>query len=466
MKKPRVTVYIPCHNYGRFLRDAVDSVLAQHFDDWELIIVDDGSTDDTARIAEACVARYPDQIRVIRNHRAKGLQAGANAALEAARGDYIMRLDADDYLDENALLVLATYLDRHPDVGLVYPNYVYVNEVGDVLGVENRKKVGSEAKFLDLPAHGACTMVRKRVLKSVGGYSESYNAQDGHEIWLKILHRYHVGNVSTPLFYYRQHGTSLSRDEARLLQARQKIKRDLVERHEGKVRPRSVAVIPAKNTYRDLPNVVLNEVAGRPLIDYTLATARAAGAFEAVCVTTDDPAVAEYCAKFPGVTATVRPAELSRRHAGLSDVVTDAVARFEKEDGIYGDIVVVLSVHSPLRRAEHIRMALDTLLLYNADSVISVYEDYDIHFAHGEHGLEPINRNMLHRLRVEREALHVDNGAIKALWRDVLNPDDLYGRRVGHVVMPYHESYQIKSPFDLWLVEQVLLRRAEAATVK
>jgi len=459
--KPKVTVYIPCHNYGRFLTQAVESVLEQSYEDWELIIIDDGSEGETVKIADHYASLHPDRIRVLRHAPARGLQACANLALEAARGDYIMRLDADDFLDESALLVLATYLDRHPDVGLVYPNYTYVNEQGEFLGIENRKKIGKEAKLLDLPAHGACTMVRKRVLKSVGGYSERYDAQDGYELWLKVLHRYQVANVSTPLFCYRQHSASGSRDERHILDARQRIKRDLVKKNEGQVKPRIVAVVPAKNTYEKLPSIVLAECAGRPLIDYTLEAAQRVGTFETIFVTTDDPRVVEYCRQFPDVLAAVRPAELSLQQARLSKVLHDAVLRLEQEHDIYPDILVLLSVHSPLRRPEHIRKAIDTLLLYNTDSVISVYEDYDLHLAHGENGLESLNKGMLQRLRLERESLYVDNGAIRVLWRDVVTETDLYGRKVGHIVMPLKESFQIKTPFDAWMVEQIINRDHE-----
>ena len=120
--KPRVTIYIPCHNYGRFLREAVDSVIRQSFEHWELIIISDGCDDDTDEIAQQYVDKHPERIRFIKNVAARGLQACANESLEAARGDYVMRLDADDYLDESACLVMAHYLDQHPDIALVYPN--------------------------------------------------------------------------------------------------------------------------------------------------------------------------------------------------------------------------------------------------------------------------------------------------------------------------------------------------------
>ena len=98
-ERPKVTVYVPCHHYGRFLGQAVQSVIDQLFQAWELIIVDDGSTDETARVALEYVKNHPDRIRVIRLPVARGLPAAANAALADARGDYVMRLDADDFLD-------------------------------------------------------------------------------------------------------------------------------------------------------------------------------------------------------------------------------------------------------------------------------------------------------------------------------------------------------------------------------
>jgi CMP-N-acetylneuraminic acid synthetase len=460
--RPRVTVYIPCRNYGAFLAQAIESVVGQSYTYWELIVIDDGSADETGEVAERYAARHPERVRVVRHTTAQGLPACANRALEEARGDYIIRLDADDFFDESALLVLVNCLDRHPEVGLVYPNYTYVDERGTPLGVENRKKIGTEAKLLDLPAHGACTLIRKRILKSVGGYDERYDAQDGHELWLKVLHRYEVANVSTPLFFYRQHGKSVSREEARLLSARQRIKEGLASRAGGRG-PRMVAVVPAKNTLDNFPGIVLEEFAGRPLIDYTLDAARESGRFETIVVTTDDPKVIEYCAEFPDVLATMRPLDLSLPHVHLSQVLHDAVRRLEQEHAIYPDILVLLNLHCPLREARHIGEAIDTLVLYNADNVISVFECDDVHFTHGENGLQPLNKGMLQRVRLEREVLYVDNGAINAVWRDVISETSIYGTRIGHVLMPAEASYRVKSTLNAWIIEHLIGHQRTAA---
>ena len=105
---PLVTVYIPCRNYGRFLAQCVESVFNQLYTNWELILVDEASEDNTASIAENLRQRRPDLITVVRNLKPLGLQKLANYVLGIAKGKYTMRLDADDWLDEGALLLMVS----------------------------------------------------------------------------------------------------------------------------------------------------------------------------------------------------------------------------------------------------------------------------------------------------------------------------------------------------------------------
>ena len=127
-----------------------------------------------------------------------------NVAIRLARGGYIMRLDADDFLDENCLGLLSNVLDTKPEVGLVYPDYYHVDEDGEVIELVRRKKIGEEVELLDLPAHGACTMIRRDVLLRLGSYSEKFSCQDGYDIWLKMVHSCHPYNVNLPLFYSKR----------------------------------------------------------------------------------------------------------------------------------------------------------------------------------------------------------------------------------------------------------------------
>jgi len=454
--RPKVTVYVPAFNYGRYLRECLSSIGAQSLSAWELLIFDDGSADETRKVAEDFRQTDPARVRVITHAQPLGLRACANAALEHARGEFIMRVDADDYLDESALLVLSDYLDRHPDIGLVYPNWIYINEAGEIIGVERRKRVDREAEVLDLPAHGACTLVRRRVLKAIGGYDPQFSAQDGHELWMKALHRFRVGNIETPLFFYRQHAQSMSNDEGRLLEARRHIKRNVASGYAGSVRPRIAVIVPVKNHYPGAPNLALEPLAGRPLLDYTLDHAAAVPDADCVLVTTDDDDVAARCGDWPSIAVHRRDPALSDPMATLNQVMIDAVDHLESTRGIFADIVVVLSVHTPLRRLEHIREAIDTLLVYDVDQVLSTYEDLDLHFLHGQKGLTAINAGAMDSIRYEREALFASNGSVHVLWRDFVGTNTLVGGRIGHIVMSRLESLQAKLTDDRRVLHALL----------
>ena len=131
---PLVTVYIPNHNYSNYIEESIQSVLRQTFSDFELIIIDDGSVDNSKDI----IKKYEDlpNVNVI-FQKNKGLNVTNNIALRMGNGKYIMRLDADDYLDENSLNILSDVLERNSDIGMVLPDYYRVDENGNIIDIVN-----------------------------------------------------------------------------------------------------------------------------------------------------------------------------------------------------------------------------------------------------------------------------------------------------------------------------------------
>ena len=125
-KLPLVTVYIPSRNYGKFLKKSVQSVIDQLYLEWELFIIDEGSSDNTKTIAETYQKKYPTKIKLIQNKKPLGLQKLANYLLGIAKGKYIIRLDADDWFHEVALLSLVNKLEENPKAGIAYGNYFYM----------------------------------------------------------------------------------------------------------------------------------------------------------------------------------------------------------------------------------------------------------------------------------------------------------------------------------------------------
>ena len=255
---PKVSVYIVNHNYGRYLEQAIESVLNQSFGDFELLIFDNGSSDGSTEI----IARYARHEQVAAFWQDNiGLSRTNNLAIRRSRGQYVLRLDADDYLHPNALELLAGTLDRRPDVGLVFPDYFLVDADGKVLEVMQRHNF-DQVTLLDQPAHGACTMIRRECLEALNGYDESYHCQDGWDLWVRFIRRYGVANLNLPLFYYRKHGNSLSDNEQRILATRSQILERATSGSGWKLQ--SLAIIPIRGPSIDPRSVALRPLAENP----------------------------------------------------------------------------------------------------------------------------------------------------------------------------------------------------------
>src|SRR5688500_2839903 len=124
MNSPLVTIYITNYNYGKFIRKSIESALEQTLHDFELIIIDDGSTDNSKEIIEEYRSNPKVTIVYQKN---KGLNITNNIAMRLAKGKYIMRLDADDFLEPSAIEVMSARLEADDSLGLIFPDYYYVN---------------------------------------------------------------------------------------------------------------------------------------------------------------------------------------------------------------------------------------------------------------------------------------------------------------------------------------------------
>ena len=215
VEKPKVSVCIPNYNYGHFIRSSIQSVLDQTYQDFELIIVDDSSTDNS----ESVVKSFSDnRIKFYNNERNIGLVKNLNRCLCLASGQYVSILHGDDIYLPQALEKRVSSLDSNPSVGLVYSQYKIIDENGAVIG-EYRycqddyiAKGEDEFKTLILKNHIGCptVMVRKECYDKLGGYDERYPQPSDWEMWLRIALHYDVAFISEPLVCYRVHQTNLT----------------------------------------------------------------------------------------------------------------------------------------------------------------------------------------------------------------------------------------------------------------
>lgn len=444
---PLVSVYLVNHNYGRFIEQAIDSVLNQIMQDFELIIIDDGSTDNSREIIEK-YATHQKVITIFQKN--QGLNVTNNTALRTASGAYIMRLDADDYLDENALTVLSGILERHPDVGLVFPDYYHVDEASNVLEVVRRRNI-AEVGLRDQPAHGACTMIRRNCLEEIGGYDEAFRCQDGWDLWVRFIGRYKIENVNLPLFYYRQHGSNLTRNEEHILATRAEILRKNAEEMDSSLN--CVAVIPVRGRPTDPHSQALRKLAGKALIDWTIDAALGARNISQVIVSTPDEQILQHVERIYGdrVYPIHRGWELAMFNTQLDDTLTHLFGQLPESRRDF-NAVVTLFIEWPFRSTRYLDMAADAMKLFETDRVIGVRNDTDTFYRHSGDGLVPLRRPGM--LRLEREELFRQVGGLNLVRRGHFpNSASSKAERIGHVMLDQLAALHLDSDWSWEIAE-------------
>lgn len=444
----KVTVYIPTHNNSRYLNQAINSVLNQKFSDWELIVIDDGSTDNTRDILRAYENNH--KIKIIYQEN-KGLTITNNIALRISNGEYIIRLDGDDYLDENTLLVLSNILDKHPEIGLVYPDWYNITEDGEIVDIERRNKV-DETVLFDIPAHGACTMIRKSCLIELGGYNEQIHCQDGYDLWIRFIGKYKVYNVNCPLFYYRKHSKNMTGDKQKIIDTRRSIKRDFVEKRFKDKVLKVAGIIPVRGYSDYYADLALKDINGKKMIDYTIEASLQSNLLDKVILTTNDDNILEHCKKYEKIIQIKRPNELCKVNSDIKDTLVYVLDKLEKDNYI-PDAVMTLYINCPLRRTKHIEKAIDTMMIFDLDKVISVCEDPSKHYQHHSQGLKPLFHSR--KLRLEREYLYEENSAVYLTKTKFIKANNFTGT-LGHIIMLKEESLNIHDEFDFWVAEKIL----------
>jgi glycosyltransferase involved in cell wall biosynthesis len=216
-REPTVSIVITCYNQGRYLSEAIESAQAQTHAADEIVVVDDGSTDDTPQV----IARSPG-VRAVRQAN-RGLAAARNLGLRQSTGEFVIFLDADDTLEAVAVEAGLRAFASEPSSAFVFGRFLWSNETGrwqDAVsalpwprdaypGLLNRNFIGMHA----------AVMYRRDALKRAGGYDESLPACEDYDVYLRIARASPVSGHETIVAVYRQHADNLSRDAALMLRS-------------------------------------------------------------------------------------------------------------------------------------------------------------------------------------------------------------------------------------------------------
>ncbi|MBB6426173.1 glycosyltransferase [Sphingopyxis sp. JAI128] len=220
---PRVSMVMPVHNGARWLDDAIDSILAQDFTDFELILVDDASRDASPAIMAKAAARDP-RVRLLRLATNVGLPAALNHGFAAARGSLHSWTSDDNLLRPPMLTRLVATLDAHPEAQIVHADFTLIDDEGVELG---RSRIGPVERLLYGNNIGACFLYRASVTEALGGYDAQLFGVEDYDFWLRAAQRFKFVTLHEDLYLYRKHGGSLTSQRAEQIQA---LTAEIVER--------------------------------------------------------------------------------------------------------------------------------------------------------------------------------------------------------------------------------------------
>lgn len=205
MITPRISVVLAVRNGERHVAASIRSVLTQRFEDFELIVVDDGSTDATPEILSAL--RQADSRVVVVRQENRGLAASLNRGIGMARGLYIARQDADDISLADRFERQAAYLDQGPSVAAVGSSADVIDRAGAVVGALHAVR-GADAVRRGLltlrttPVHGSM-LLRTSAIQAAGGYREAFPVCQDYDLWLRLSSQFEIDNISDVLYQWR-----------------------------------------------------------------------------------------------------------------------------------------------------------------------------------------------------------------------------------------------------------------------
>ena len=432
LNEPLVSIYILSHNYGHYLSDALESVEKQTYQNIQVIVINDGAEELARSICEE--KRWlslKKSFLYFEFSSAKGLSGSANFALSHVKGKYVLRLDADDALHENAISILVYTALMEDNIDIVYSGYSYMSKDGNKYGRNTQLKSQASSCYSYSP-HGACCLIKTRTLKAIGGYSEEIGAQDGYELWLKAAIKGISRYVDLPLFFYRRHSTSLSSNNRRILDAKSKIIAK-ISLSKGSYTCRRLFVMSFSSKYlnSNCPNSfstfksILDRLIRDNMTDRFV-----------INISCEDPLLEEDISHYTtlnNVLITTRDHEaLDPSCVPIKQILNSA---FEDSHSFFPDYDpdLIIYIGSSLDSTPYINHAIELLLEGKYDSVVSVIPNRDIIIRINPSQVSVLNPGRFEGLTLEHEQLYKVNPDLFVLWSDLLRDNSLLGDNIGYI---------------------------------
>ena len=228
---PRLSILIPAYNAEKFIAKTIDSVLAQTYTDWELIIVEDKSTDNSYRIIKQYEARCPEKIKAFQNDTNLGMMLNWNKGIDLCKSELFVKLDADDIWQPTFLEKSIKILDKFPEVGLVFTKYVNIDKLDKIIPDTEIElpDFANERPFSTIPLvqqghlkmlsysilQQGLSVMRRAIFDEIGKYryliTKKTQAATDSEFYFRVGLHYKIFCINETLYHYRMHTTSISR---------------------------------------------------------------------------------------------------------------------------------------------------------------------------------------------------------------------------------------------------------------
>ena len=202
----KVSVIVATYNDEEFIARCLRSLQNQHLDiqEYEIIVINDGSTDKTKFALEVLKKPSDNNFKIINNYSNLGLASSVNKGISAAKGEYIVRVDADDFVNINFLSILSFYLDMNQDTGAVECDYLIVDESENII-----EKISCQ----EFPI--ACgIMFRKKYLLDIGMYDSKFRCNEEKDLRIRFTKKYKIDYLNLPLYRYRKHSTNMTNNKS------------------------------------------------------------------------------------------------------------------------------------------------------------------------------------------------------------------------------------------------------------
>jgi glycosyltransferase, family 2 len=207
-----VSVVILCYNAEKYIKECIESVCAQTYTNIEIIVINDGSTDKTAKILSQI---KDNRLKILSNKKNRGIAYSLNKGLEVAQGKYIARLDADDKMLPDRIALQVDFLEQHPTYAMVGSSQILIDEQGNVLQYiaypETNAEIQAFKYFLNPFSHSTVTL-RAEIVKPLG-YSKEYLHCEDYALWFRITEKYPVANLPQYTTFQRLHKHNISREK-------------------------------------------------------------------------------------------------------------------------------------------------------------------------------------------------------------------------------------------------------------